>query len=154
VLAVEDGEDGTEPGEHFKIFLKACFAEGFKGNYDAIATHAYSEGAAPEATYTTSTKSKIERLHKILEEHEGASPVPIWSTEWGYSIEDSEAVRAEYVEKGVKMLDTQFPYLEGWTYYELRDAIEEPLSHEENFGLLHYGFEPRLSFAAFKAGMA
>jgi hypothetical protein len=34
-------------------FLNACFAEGFEGYYDAIATHAYSEGAAPEATYAT-----------------------------------------------------------------------------------------------------
>ncbi len=52
------------------------------------------------------------------------------------------------------MLDTQFPYLEGWAYYQLRDTVNEPTSHEDNFGLLHFGFEPRPSFAAFVAGMA
>ena len=92
-------------------------------------------------------------MHSFLVEQEGPNPVPIWNNEWGYSTEDSEAVRAAYVEKGVKMLDTQFPYLGGWAYYQLHDTVNEPTSHEDNFGLLHYGFEPRPSFAAFVAGM-
>jgi hypothetical protein len=62
-------------------------------------------------------------------------------------------VRASYVETGVRMLDTQFPYLDGWFYYQLRDTAFAPTDKENNFGLLQYGFLPRLSFAAFKAGM-
>jgi hypothetical protein len=157
------GENGIRETESKSVlFLKSCFEgglphgeekaqTGFKGYYDAFGAHVYSEGAAPESTNRSSTKSKIERLHKLLVEQE--SPVPIWANEWGYSLEDSETVRAEYVEKGVRMLDTQFPYLEGWAYYQLRDTVNEPLNKEENFGLLHYSFEPRLSFAAFKVGM-
>jgi hypothetical protein len=157
------GETGVREAESKSLlFLKSCFEgglphgeekaqTGFKGYYDAFGAHVYSEGAAPESTNRSSTKSKIERLHKLLVEQE--SPVPIWANEWGYSLEDSEAVRAAYVEQGVRMLDTQFPYLEGWAYYQLRDSVNAPAKKEENFGLLNYGFEPRLSFAAFEAGM-
>jgi len=152
VLAHEDWAETHQSVEPL-IFLKDCLDEGMKGNYDAISGHFYSEGAAPESTYENSIKSKIERMHGFLVEQEGPNPVPIWNNEWGYSTEASEAVRAEYVEKGVRMLDTQFPYLEGWAYYQLRDTVNEPTSHEDNFGLLHYGFEPRLSFAGFVAGM-
>jgi hypothetical protein len=49
--------------------------------------------------------------------------VSIWNNEWGYSLEDPELVRAEYVEKGVRMLDPPFPSLEGWAYYQLRDTV-------------------------------
>jgi hypothetical protein len=152
VLAHEDGAEVHQSVAPF-IFLKDCFAEGMKGYYDAISGHFYSEGAAPESTYENSIKAKIERMHGFLVEQEGPETVPIWNSEWGYSIEDSEAVRADYVEKGVRMLDAQFPYLEGWTYFQLRDTSNEPLNPEDNFGLLHYSFEPRLSFAAFIAGM-
>jgi hypothetical protein len=162
VLAGETGIRETE-GKSL-LFLKSCFEgglphgeekaqTGFEGFYDGFSVHAYAEGGAPESTKKFSTKSKIESLHAFLVEHEGASPVPIWATEWGYSLEDSEAVRAAYVEKGVRMLDTQFPYLEGWAYYQLHDTVNAPAEKEENFGLLTHGFEPRLSFAAFEAGM-
>jgi hypothetical protein len=160
------GETGIREGENKSLlFLKSCFEgglphggekaqTGFKGFYDAFSGHVFAEGGAPESTKGSSTKSKIERIHKFLEEREGSNPVPVWASEWGYSIEDSESVRAEYVEKGVEMLDTQFPYLNGWSYYQLRDTVDAPAKKEHNFGLLRYSFEPRLSFAAFKAGMA
>ena len=160
------GETGIREGEDKSLlFLKSCFEgglphggekaqTGFKGFYDAFAGHVFAEGGAPESPDGSSTKSKIEQIHKFLEEREGSNPVPVWASEWGYSIEDSETVRAQYVEKGVEMLDTQFPYLNGWSYYQLRDTVDRPTNKEQNFGLLHYSFEPRLSFAAFKAGMA
>jgi alpha-tubulin suppressor-like RCC1 family protein len=162
VLAGETA--GADKGNAL-IFLKACFEgglphgegssqSGFKGFYHAIAAHVYADGRSPEYTGSEhSTKGRIERLHTFLQEREGSNPVPVWATEWGYSIEDSESVRAEYVERGVRMLDEQFAYLEGWAYYQLRDTVDNPTDKEENFGLLHYGFQPRLSFAAFEAGM-
>jgi hypothetical protein len=156
-------EDGAEVNYSIRplVFLRACFEGGlprgketpqtsFKGSYDAIGIHAYAEGGSPESSNENSTKSKIERVHKFLEEREGASPVPVWATEWGYSLEVSETVRAKYVEKGVKMLDTQFPYLEGWSHYQLRDTVNAPADKEENFGLLERSFRPRPSLAAFK----
>jgi len=149
-LKVLAHEDGAEVGESVAplTFLRACFNYGMRGYFDGVAIHAYSEGAAPEVSYENSSKSKIERLHRVLKE-EGSS-APIWTSEWGYSLEDSETVRAEYVKKGVKMLETQFPYLEGWAYHQLRDTVNAPGDKEENFGLLERSFTPRRSLAAFK----
>ena len=138
------GESGNAGG-----YLAYCLAHGIK--FTGLGLHAYSEGAAPEAEFSESTKSKVEAAHELLEEY-GHSSAPIWVNEWGYSIEDSETVRADYTRKGVELLDS-FPYVEGWAYYQLRDTYTG-LGAEENFGLLRYGFLPRLSFAAFKAGMA
>jgi hypothetical protein len=148
VLAHEDGIDG--PGSNRRVFLLDCLADGMKGYFDAIGQHAYSDGGAPEAPNLNSIQSKLERMHAFLVEH--GVTVPIWNNEWGYSTENSETVRAQYVEKAVRMMDTQFPYLEGWNYYQLRDTALGT-GFEENFGLLQYGFLPRLSFAAFAAGM-
>src|SRR5205823_3995837 len=147
-LKVLAHEDGAEVGQSVAplTFLRACFSYGMRGYFDAIAVHAYSEGAAPEVPYVNSSKSKIERLHRVLKE-EGSS-APIWASEWGYSLEDSEAVRAEYVKKGVQMLDTQLPYLEGWSYFLLRDTVNAPAEKEENFGLLEQSFTPRRSLTA------
>ncbi len=161
VLAGETA--GADKGNALK-FLSACFEgglphgegssqSGFQGFYDTIGAHVYAEGGPPESSDQNSTKSRIERLHNFLKEHEGTSSVPLWAGEWGYSLEDSETVRADYVKKAVEMLDTQFPYLEGWAYYQLRDPVYAPTEKEQNFGLLQYGFLPRLSFAAFKAAL-
>jgi hypothetical protein len=150
-LKVLAHEDGAEVGESVAplTFLRACLSDGMRGYFDGVAIHAYSEGAAPEAAYENSSKSKIERLHRVLQE-EGSS-APIWTTEWGYSLEAPETVRAAYVGKGVKLLATQFPYLEGWSYYLLRDTVNASADKEENFGLLKQSFRARRSLAAFKA---
>jgi hypothetical protein len=136
------GETGNAGG-----FLADCLSDGIK--YTGLGLHAYSDGGPPEGSAKTSTKSKVEAAHALLAAH--GSSAPIWVNEWGYSIENSESVRADYTRKGVELLNS-IPHVEGWAYYQLRDT-ELGSGQEENFGLLQYGFLRRPSFAAFQAGM-
>jgi hypothetical protein len=156
------GETGIlEAGESkSKLFLSDSFADGIK--YSALAIEAYSECGPPESTCTTSIKSKIEDAHMFLTER-GVGTKPIWINEWGWSNgpgEPNETVRAEYVQKGVELLDKgvglldkTFVHPEGWAYFLLRDTVNNPTNKEHNFGLLEYSFVPRPSFAAFQAGL-
>ncbi len=131
-----------ESGNH-ENFIGQLLTAGVK--YDALAIHPYADGGAPAGL----TKSKLEEAHNVLVEH-GVGSTPVWANEWGYSTEDTEAVRAEYTKKGVELLDG-ISYVEGWAYYQLHDP--EGTGKEESFGLLKHDFTPRPSFAAFKEGL-
>jgi hypothetical protein len=170
VFAPESGENqgdtcGTCEGKNRdKIFVEAAFTDGIAGHYNVWATHAYSEGLAPESTNEGSTKSKVERLHTFLVEKKAETPM--WVTEWGYSTEDTIKVRGEYIEKGAAMLrtNTNLTYVEGQTEYQLRDIHENgseacpknelTSEKEECFGLVRWNFgRVTEEFEGFKKGI-
>jgi hypothetical protein len=178
VAALESGEskgDDVEGVNKDKTFVKACFhppggAPGIspqgKPLYDIWSTHAYSEegNLAPEAAGEWSTKGKVEGVHRLLETEEGEAP--IWVTEWGWQTpkEVTEAQQAEYVERGVTMLNTTFDrYVEGFTYFLLHGPSAETTEHQSQFGLLEglesnsetteTNFKERESFKAFKRAL-
>ncbi len=128
------GESGNAGG-----YLTDILNDGVKA--DGLGLHAYSEGGPPEGPCPNSMACKIKEAH-------GLTWDPIWVNEWGYSNEDTEALRAEYTRQSIAALRYDYPYVTGWAYYQLHDP--EGKGHEESFGLLKHDFSRRPSFVAFQ----
>lgn len=137
-------------------FLKALYADGIQGYYDAISVHPYADGAAPANTSVThSFVGGIEQLHAA--QVQAGDSTPEWVTEFGWPTgtsrgANSEQQQAEYIEQAFGILDG-ISYVRGATVYQLRDMGSEASNPEDNFGLLHQNFTASPAYNAFQTAM-
>ena len=107
--------------------------QGSKGFYDIIAYH----GHGPQVAYT----GEIRGLNRIRKEV-GAVDIPWWSNETAISSAViGERVQAETLFK--KLLYCWANGGIGYTWYNIRNKGYDPLSGEDNFGLITKDFHPK-----------
>lgn len=90
----------------------------------------------------------------------------LWMSEYGWtacSSDDpgqnpsrcvSEATQATWIRQAFTLIRTSFPFVDGASWYELRDTEEfhSPGSYEASFGLLRSNFSAKPGLAAYTAG--
>lgn len=82
-------------------FLRAMYAAGLKGNFDAISVHNYGYGGAPEDKAWGSgilNFRRAEDIYQVMVDH-GDGDKPVWGTEFGW-LRESAACAADWNESG------------------------------------------------------
>jgi len=140
-------------------FLRALYAAGIAGSYDGISLHPYSDGRPP---LDTSAPARLEfgaGIRSVRAAQVAAGQVkPLWLTEFGYTA-CGQSPCASLPDQASLLAQTlgtlpQFPYVRGAAIYQLRDAVDQPGSWEENFGLVSFGFAKRPAYGAVRAALA
>ncbi|GAA0219298.1 cellulase family glycosylhydrolase [Cryptosporangium japonicum] len=88
------------PSQTDDVFIKDCYANGAKGNFDIMGVHPYqgNQMKAPESTDITG-KARMTNMPAIINvmAQNGDSAKPIWWTEFGFSVHSNDAVPAGQV---------------------------------------------------------
>ena len=151
-------------------FLQLLYDRGIAGHYDAIAFHPYNGRRAPAEPRPPGWPEDYEFSHGTVRMRDtmlrnGDSRPRLWMTEYGWSTcayDDpgqvpsrcvDERTQAAYVSQAAALVLTWFPFVEGMSWYEVRDSQESepPGCLDCRYGLLRADFSPKPSFAAFRA---
>jgi hypothetical protein len=112
---------------------------GLTRRVDAVALHPYVAGAPEPAL-----REKVRAFHAAIPD------VPLWITEFGWSIADEPPdAQADHGTRGQLQLLAE-PGLPLQCLYELSDAGAAP-SHEDRFGLTDFDLQPRPAYEALKS---
>ncbi len=147
-------------------FLRAMYAAGAKGYFDAAAVHPYTNKVDPTTCWNapgTTTKSidafcGIESVRAVMVNN-GDAAKNIWLTEFGWATASSaangvsEATQADYLTKAFTKLDS-YPYVTHAFWYSMRNLYwsnNDPTDVEANYGLVRVDSSLKQSYAAFKA---
>ena len=120
------------------------------GSFDALALHPYSLAHGPEQVTDQihSFKLAVSNASAVMAAH-GDADRPIWITEMGWSTRlVGEAVRAEYLQRAVKLV-RRWPQVAVACVYQLRQDQDLP-----EFGLIAESGTPSGSWAAFVQAVA
>ena len=126
-------------------FLKAMYADGAEGNFDALGYHPYSFPALPQTYEPWSAWSQMAQTHPSIRSvmaSNGDSGKPIWITEFGAPTGGprgvGEAAQATALRQAIA--DTKATSWIGALYmYTWQDKDTDPGAHREWFGLLTAG---------------
>jgi hypothetical protein len=138
------------------------------GNYfDAMAAHPYTTGAAPPEEIWKDANGRIAKdsfpgyreLRKTMLAH--GDDKPIWLTEFGWATFGpttaglggvTEATQAEYIVRAYKFIEQDI-YVKVAFVYTIRNSWwldVEADTWEDQLGMTHQDFTPKLSYNAFK----
>jgi len=126
-------------------FLKAMYANGAKGSFDALGYHPYSFPALPRTYEPWSAWSQMARTHPSIRSvmaSNGDSGKPIWITEFGAPTGGPRGVgaAAQAAALSQAIADTKATSWIGALYmYTWQDKNTDPGAHQEWFGLLTAG---------------
>lgn len=124
-------------------YLTYCFSQGLIGLVDAISVHPYRLGP-PESALVD-----YQRLRALISQFEPVTlkPLPIISSEWGYSLTwvSKEQQAAYFVRLYLLNLLAGFPMS---TWYDWQDDGPDTTQIEQNFGVIDFNGQPKLPFYA------
>ena len=143
-------------------FLKAVYAAGAQGSFDAVGAHPYCWPAMPGAAddwsawyqmYGTSTS-----LRSLMVAH-GDGAKKIWATEFGAP---TNGPAGSYVSQATQaqMITTAFKLWSGYSWagplfvYQGRDQGTDTSTRENFFGFLNNDGTPKLGFFAYRSAAA
>lgn len=127
-------------------FLRALYANGFKGYYDGLAVHFY-----------TLTIAALRSIRAVQAEY--GDSTPLWLDEFGWSscwprhrVQQEQgcvtrAVQANNVRNSIRLI-AQMPYVAAYVIYELRG------SSDEEFGMLAGNGAAKPAFRALSSALA
>lgn len=126
-----------DAGGNGHIFLTKLYQLGAKGYFDAVVDHPYSKDEFdPE---------KLRVLRRIMDEN-GDKKLPIWITEMGWNVKDSDKPYAKYITNYFNVLNSpEFNYVPIATYHTICDFSSGML-----YGLMDKDLKPRDTYQAFK----
>jgi hypothetical protein len=147
--------DSGQPADQF---LRLAYANGAKGNFDAMAWHPYVGSDAPETS--RHMNSEPDTLYNIMLSN--GDDFKIWATEYGnptYGPDPvgymSEAAQADLAVRGIKQWYTK-KYAETLFYYCIADFVPKNVqgSREDHFGFLYSDRTPKPAYDALKGILA
>jgi hypothetical protein len=151
-----DAADGSQISP--VTYMKAIYAAGGKGSFDAAAIHPYSYPAQPLDPNTSSwnTFYRMPLVHDVMTAN-GDGAKQLWATEYGAptgtsSVAVSEATQALMVTNAYAAIQ-QWSWAGPLLWYSMRDAGTDLTYSEHNFGLIRYDFSAKSALAAFKTAM-
>ncbi len=142
-------------------FLDELYAHGIKGFHDGISVHPYNEARHPADRWKDEWKkyTLLPGIEWMRQGQQAAGDLkPLWVTEFGWTTgsatawEVSEAKQAEFVRDSFPLLGN-YSYLKGAVIYNLREKGNDPVSHEDNFGLVNRDFTPKPAYTALREGI-
>ena len=139
-------------------FVGRLYADGIKGNLDALSIHPYSFNYSPLTPGSlsfyggpvSSFVDGVPAVHNVMLDRGDSSP--IWLTEFGWNTSTSgvsPATQATYVTEAYTQMQS-WPFVQGGLYYELQDEGTDPTSSEQNYGLLYNGGSQKPAAGAYQ----
>lgn len=128
-------------------FFETIFNRGLLSHLDAVSVHPYRKGP-PE-----SVLSDFDRLRVVIARHTepGKTPVPIVSSEWGYTSAQgyhTEEQQAQYLVR--QWLANMAGGVNLSIFYDWRDDGNNPKEYEHRFGTVRQDLTPKPAFLAVK----
>ncbi len=138
-------------------FLKAMYADGAKGSFDALGYHAYSFPALPD-TYESGWSEMAQTnpsLRSVMKRN-GDGKKPIWITEFGAPSGGpngvGEAAQAIALTQGVTNVKAA-PWIGALYVYTWQDAGIDPRNAQDWFGLLTAGGAAKTAYRSLAAAI-
>jgi hypothetical protein len=141
-------------------FLEQMYANGAAGSFDAIGWHPYNYpwglSYATWSAWSQMAQTTPSARSLMLARGDGAKQ--IWATEFGAPTgtttrDVSEASQA-------KLVTDSFTQLKSWSwagpgfFYSYHDNGTNTTDVEQNFGIVHYDWTPKLSYTAYQSAAA
>ncbi len=140
-------------------FLKAMYAHGAKGHFDAVGDHSYSFPALPNTYKPWSAWSQMSRtkpsIRSIMAAH-GDAGKRIWITEYGAPSQGPKGVgdKAQAAEMAQAVMDARKTSWIGAIYiYSWQDLGTNRHANADWFGLLDFRGHPKKAYWAVKAAI-
>jgi hypothetical protein len=140
-------------------FLRAMYADGAKGSFDALGYHPYSYPALPDTYEPWSGWSQMAQtrpsIRSVMTSH-GDGGKPIWITEVGAPSSGPDGVgaaaqAAEFTQAIAAAKATT--WIGGFYLYTWQDAGTNPSDNGDWFGLLQAGGSPKSAYRALAAAI-
>jgi hypothetical protein len=156
--AASDGTNYTPPD-----FLKAIYANGGHGYFDAVGNHPYTWPAYPGETYAWSAWYQMygttTSLRSLMVANGDTSKL-IWGTEFGAPTNGpsgasfvSQATQAAMITKAYQLWAT-YSWAGPLFTYDGRDMGTSTNTTQNFFGLSNYDFSPKPAYRAYQAAVA
>jgi hypothetical protein len=151
------GDLGSNPDEarHPVNFLKAMYAAGAKGLFDALGHHPYPPLPYDPTSGTAGWNALLytQTLHDVMAAN-GDGAKQIWGTEWGAptgasSMSVTESLQATYMGAEYRKWTT-YPFAGPLFTHEIRDESTDTTSWSDNLGLKHVDGTPKPALTAFR----
>jgi hypothetical protein len=156
------GSYGQSDAQHMNPlnFLEGMYAAGAAGSFDAVGWHPYNYpyGLSFAGWSAWSQMSQTTPSARSIMTGRGDGAKQIWATEWGYPTgsttrDVSEATQAQ-------LITDSYAALKGWSWagpafiYSYHDNGTNKLDIEQNFGIIHFDWSPKLSYVAYQSAAA
>ncbi len=172
-LLIAGGLATTGPGSPAAVgdldWLRAFYAGGARGFFDALSTHPYGFGKPPEAHDPWGLSlDRVVAQRQIMVEN-GDEATPMWITEMGWPIRTpawdlgehqaftvSEAEQADYLIAALRRIDREWPWIEAVFPFNLDFSTVSWYPAREQmrwYALLNPDGSPRLSYTRLRRWM-
>lgn len=144
--------DPKVAAEHPVNFLKAMYAAGARGYFDAVGHHPYSYPYAPtDCCIGWNAVLYTQTLHDVMAQN-GDGAKKIWGTEAGAPTSGwgavSEAQQAQWVQQYFSLWDN-WSFTGPLMFFTLADAGGDPTNNANYFGFMHADLSPKPAYNMF-----
>ncbi len=141
-------------------FLKALYADGAKGSFDALAAHPYTAPISPSQAHSTDAWGQLALIHDTMAAH-GDGNKRIWATEFGAATNGpnsasnrvTEDFQARIATEGLTLFRRQ-PWAGPMFWYDYIDAGTTADTTEHFYGLLRADGSHKPAYDAFVKAVA
>jgi hypothetical protein len=152
------GAYGERDAQHVNplTFLESMYANGAAGSFDAVGWHPYNFPWGL-GYYTWSAWSQMSQTTpnvRSIMTARGDSAKQIWATEFGAPTGSTTRDLSEAAQ--AQLVTDSYTLLKGWSwagpafFYSYHDNGTNKLDVEQNFGILHFDWTPKLSYSAYQ----
>lgn len=152
------GAYGEGDAQHINplTFLEAMYANGAGGSFDALGWHPYNYpwGLSYFTWSAWSQMSQTTPSARSIMTSRGDGAKQIWSTEFGAPTGSTTRDMSEAAQ--AQLVTDSYTLLKGWSwagpafFYSYHDNGTNKSDVEQNFGILHFDWTPKLSYAAYQ----
>lgn len=156
------GAYGETDAQHMNplTFLERMYASGAAGSFDAVGWHPYNYpwglGYATWSAWSQMSQTSPS-ARSIMTAH-GDAAKQIWATEFGAPTGSTTRDITEAAQ--AKLVTDSYTQLKSWSwagpafFYSYHDNGTNKSDVEQNFGVMHFDWTPKLSYAAYQSAAA
>lgn len=131
------------------VFIDDIYSNGGKNYFDIMSIHPYCWGANPK-TASCWNIYKIDNLINLMQDY-GDGNKPIWISEFGFTTTvNSEQEQADYLKGTLEILETKYPEVKAFFWYDYKDDCTDTSNAECNFGLVRTDLSKKPSYIAYR----
>lgn len=156
------GAYGDKDAQHMNpvSYLEQMYASGAEGSFDAVGWHPYNYpwGLSFANWSAWSQMAETTPSARSLMTARGDGAKQIWATEFGAPTGSTTRDLSEGAQ--AQLVTDSYTQLKGWSwagpafFYSYHDNGTNKSDLEQNFGVIHYDWTPKLSYAAYQSAAA
>ena len=156
------GAYGQSDAQHMNPlnFLEAMYSNGAAGSFDALGWHPYNypSGLAFASWSAWSQMSETTPNARSIMIARGDSAKQLWATEFGAPTGSTTRDLTEAAQ--AQLVTDSYAKLKSWSwagpgfFYSYHDNGTNKADVEQNFGIIHFDWSPKLSYSAYQSAAA